>query len=81
MPTFNVLEAKSNLSRLLEAIESGRESEIIIARNGRPVARLAPLKSKPEGKRLGVAEGRFEVPENIDRDNALIERMFGGGTA
>jgi antitoxin (DNA-binding transcriptional repressor) of toxin-antitoxin stability system len=80
MPTFNVLEAKSNLSRLLEAIESGRESEIIIARNGRPVARLAPLRSKPMGKRLGVAEGKFRVPEDIDRDRALIERMFNGET-
>jgi antitoxin (DNA-binding transcriptional repressor) of toxin-antitoxin stability system len=78
MPTFNVLEAKSNLSRLLEAIESGRESEIIIARNGKPVARLAPLRPRSAGKRLGVAEGLFEVPDDIDRDNAVIARLFNG---
>ncbi len=78
MPTFNVLEAKSNLSRLLEAIENGQESEIIIARNGKPVARLAPLRPKSTGKRLGVAEGLFEVPEDIDRDNAVIAGLFNG---
>jgi prevent-host-death family protein len=78
MPTYNVLEAKSNLSRLIDAVESGRENEIIIARNGKPAARLMPLAAKPVGRRLGVAEGLFEVPENIDELNPLIERMFNG---
>lgn len=76
MPTYNVLEAKSNLSRLIEAVESGRESEIVIARNGKPAARLVPLKPRPTGKRLGIAEGLFEVPENIDQDNEYIEKLF-----
>ena len=40
MPVVNMLEAKSNLSRLVEAVESGVETEIIIARNGRPAAKL-----------------------------------------
>ena len=39
MPTFNMLEAKSNLSRLVDAVENWAESEIIIARNGKPAAR------------------------------------------
>ncbi len=38
MPTYNVLEAKTNLSRLIEAVENGSEAEIIIARNGTPRA-------------------------------------------
>jgi len=76
--TYNVLEAKSNLSRLIDAVESGRETEIIIARNGKPAARLVPLNPKPIGKRLGVAEGLFEVPEDIDQDNAYIEKLFNG---
>ena len=78
MPTYNVLEAKSNLSRLIEAVESGRESEIIIARNGKPAARLVPLGARPTGRRLGVAEGLFDVPDDIDRANPTIARMFGG---
>jgi len=39
MHSVNMLEAKSTLSRLVEAIEQGQEQEIIIARNGRPAAR------------------------------------------
>ncbi len=78
MPTYNVLEAKSNLSRLIEAVESGRESEIVIARNGKPAARLVPLQSKSVAKRLGVAEGLFDVPEDIDEANDEIARLFYG---
>ena len=43
MTSVNMLEAKSSLSRLVESIELGRESEIIIARNGRPAAKLVPI--------------------------------------
>ena len=39
----NMLEAKTHLSRLVEAIETGAASEVVIARNGRPVARLTAL--------------------------------------
>lgn len=79
MPTYNVLEAKSNLSRLIEAVESGREPEIVIARNGKPAARLVPIARFAAGKRLGIAEGLFTIPDDIDQDNDLILRMFHGG--
>ena len=78
MPTYNVLEAKTNLSRLIEAVESGAEPEIIIARNGKPAARIVPLAPARKPVRLGLAAGTFEVPESIDRDNAIIERLFSG---
>jgi prevent-host-death family protein len=71
-----MLEAKSNLSRLVEAVESGVETEIIIARNGRPAARLVAIKRQAPGKRIGVAEGEFTVPEDIDADNAAIADLF-----
>jgi prevent-host-death family protein len=74
----NMLEAKNNLSKLVDAVESGSESEIIIARNGRPAARLVPLEVKKKGIRLGVAKGRFVVPDNIDRDNEEIAKLFYG---
>ena len=38
-----MLDAKTNLSRLVEALESGAEQKIIIARNGKPAARLVPI--------------------------------------
>lgn len=37
MPTVNMHDAKSRLSSLVEAIELGRESEVVIARNGHPL--------------------------------------------
>ncbi|HEY1612730.1 MAG TPA: type II toxin-antitoxin system prevent-host-death family antitoxin [Rhizomicrobium sp.] len=78
MPIVNMLEAKSNLSRLVEAVESGAEKEIVIARNGKPAAKLVPIKQPEMGKRIGVAEGKYVIPETIDADNALIEKLFYG---
>ncbi|MDR2187884.1 MAG: type II toxin-antitoxin system Phd/YefM family antitoxin [Azonexus sp.] len=79
METVNMLQAKSSLSRLVEAIEQGREREIIIARNGRPAARLAPINTMPSGQRIGVAKGKFVAPETIDADNDEVARLFLGG--
>lgn len=78
MKTVNMLEAKSQLSRLVEAVESGSESEIVIARNGRPAARLVAIAKPSVRRRLGVAKGRFEVPENIDADNDKVAELFLG---
>ena len=50
MHTVNMLQAKTSLSRLVEAIELGQEHEIVIARNGRPVARLVPMDLPPVGQ-------------------------------
>lgn len=78
MQTVNMLQAKSSLSRLVEAIEQGREQEIIIARNGRPAARLVPLARLAADKRLGVAKGLFQVPDSIDAHNDDVARLFLG---
>jgi prevent-host-death family protein len=78
VPAVNILDAKSNLSLLVEAVESGAESEIVIARNGRPAARLVPMRQSPKGRRLGVAKGKFVVPESIDTEDANIAGAFGG---
>ena len=76
MATVNMLEAKLNLSRLVEAIEQGKEREIVIARNGRPAARLVPIGEQPPGQRIGVARGAFDVPEDIDTNNEDVARLF-----
>lgn len=79
MEAVNMLQAKSTLSRLVEAIEQGQEREIVIARNGRPAARLVPIDTAPAGKRIGVAKGMFEVPDSIDAHNEEVARLFMGG--
>ncbi len=61
---YNMHDAKSNLSRLVDLAAAGRE--IIIARDGRPAARLVALESGRRRVRLGIAEGRFSVPDDFD---------------
>ncbi len=79
MQTVNMLQAKSSLSRLVEDIELGRENEIIIARNGRPVAKLVPLETGTNSvRRLGVAKGLFEVPDCLDEMNDEVVKLFLG---
>ena len=78
MQTVNMLQAKSSLSRLVEAIEQGHEREIVIARNGRPAAKLVPIDTAPSGKRIGVAKGLFVVPDSIDAHNDEVARLFMG---
>ena len=76
MPTVNMLEAKTHLSKLVDSLESGQETEIIIARNGRPGAKLVAIKPASRGKRIGVAKGKFTVPDDIDVDAAAIGELF-----
>jgi prevent-host-death family protein len=73
----NMLDAKSNLSRLVQAVESGETPEVVIARNGVPAARLVPVRSHPSGQRIGVARGAFDVPDDIDGSNAHVAELFG----
>ncbi len=63
MPTFNVHAAKTQFSRLVDAAAGGEE--IIIAKAGKPVARLMPL-ANPAKRRLGILEGRAVVPPDFD---------------
>lgn len=80
MSIVNIHEAKSNLSRLLSAIESGAETEIIIARNGKPVGRLTSVAPPTVQKvRFGLAKGKYIIPDNIDELNPEIEKLFYGG--
>jgi prevent-host-death family protein len=81
MPTVNMLEAKSNLSRLVDAVERGQEAEIIIARNGRPAARLVPVGTQPSARRIGVAKGKFIMPDTIDDNEAEVAALFSGRDA
>jgi prevent-host-death family protein len=78
MQAINMFEAKSSLSRLVDAIEQGREREIIIARNGRPAAKLVPVDDVPPTRRIGVAKGAFDMPDDIDASNEEVRRLFLG---
>lgn len=64
MEPVNVHDAKTRLSSLLAQVERGQE--IVIARNGRPIARLVPYEAPRQARVLGRDHGLFEVPEDFD---------------
>jgi len=64
MKRVNIHEAKTGLSKLVERAEAGEE--VIIARAGKPVAKLVPL-SRPRGRRpLGLLDGKFRIPDDFN---------------
>ena len=84
MTTVNMLEAKTQLSKLVEAVESGAESEVIIARNGKPAAKLVAIDAgKPKKRPIGFLDGQFPSTsqEEFDSTNDEIYKMFFGEDA
>jgi prevent-host-death family protein len=60
----NIHEAKTHLSKLLERVALGEE--VIIAKAGKPVARLVAIKDHKSKRPLGLAKGEFTVPDDFD---------------
>lgn len=60
----NVYEAKTQLSKLLEQVEAG--DEIVIARNGKPVARLVPAQRRKSPRVPGGWEGKVWMADDFD---------------
>ena len=65
MKKVNIYEAKTRLSQLVEEVASGHD--VVIARAGRPVARLTRLSGTGRKRRLGVLDGRFRIPDDFTR--------------
>ena len=72
----NVHEAKTHLSRLIERVEAGEE--ITLARAGRPVARLVPVRRSTEPRPLGLWKGRVWLAADWDSPavNEEIAKLF-----
>jgi prevent-host-death family protein len=62
--TVNVYEAKTHLSKLLDRVANGEE--VIIARAGRPVARLVPVTRRSKPRVPGGWEGRVWIAPDFD---------------
>jgi prevent-host-death family protein len=75
MKQVNVHEAKTELSRLLEAVEAGER--VVIARAGEPVAILAPYKSAVRRRRLGLFPGEAKLHADFDVLPADIAEILG----
>jgi prevent-host-death family protein len=64
MSVVNIHAAKTQLSRLVDAAAAGEE--IIIARAGKPVARLVAFTAQSERRQLGMLAGQLKVPADFD---------------
>ena len=80
MNQVNILDAKNNLSKLIQSLERRESDSITIARNGKPVAKLTLIDRVNATPRIGVAKGKFIVPDNFDWCNDEIAELFEGGT-
>ena len=79
MRTFNMREAKTHLSRLVEAAANGEP--FIIARAGKPVVKVVAVDAPGAGstRRVGFMAGKISVPEDFDRmGSEEIKSMFEG---
>jgi prevent-host-death family protein len=64
MTTLNIYEAKTQLSRIVDRAAAGED--IVISRNGKPVARLCRLDEVPRTIKFGLLKGRIEVTPDFD---------------
>ena len=62
--TVNIHEAKTHLSRLLERVSEGEE--IVIAKSGKPVARLSSVDTKRKALPYGMLKGKLKIRPGFD---------------
>ena len=65
MRQVNIYEAKTQLSKLVD--EAARGEDIVIARAGKPAARLTRVAAGRVRRKLGVLDGRFKIPDDFNR--------------
>ena len=70
---INIHEAKTQLSRIVDEVAAG--SEVIIAKAGKPMARLIPITPSPRPKKLGLLKSKIEVPD--DFNTPLDDKVLG----
>jgi len=82
MGYVNIHDAKTRLSQLIAAVESGEEAEIIIARNGKPAAKIVPVLPQRKPRVLGMARGKFTFDDEEFRAlDAEVQGLFDEGIA
>ena len=73
-PIVNIHEAKTHLSRLVERVEAGEE--VVIARAGRPVARLVPFRRRSTPRVPGLWRGKVILAPDFDSISADVSSDF-----
>lgn len=76
MQIINIHQAKTQLSKLLEQVLAGEE--IVIAKAGKPIAKLVTFKQDLQPRKPGLLKGKIEVPDDFDDESAEINELFYG---
>jgi prevent-host-death family protein len=79
MKTYNIHQAKTHLSRLLEAAASGED--IVIAKAGKPIAKLVPIAASAKPRTLGALAGSVKESAHCWDPDPEIEALFYGDDA
>jgi len=74
MQVFNIHQAKTNLSKLIEKTQNGEE--VIIAKAGKPVAKLVPHKEVPKPREFGALKGKVWISPDFDDEDEEINKLF-----
>jgi len=72
--TVNMHEAKTQLSKLVSQVQEGEE--VLIARAGKPVARLTRVERKVEPRRFGTAKGKVRIGKDFDAPVPGFEEFY-----
>jgi prevent-host-death family protein len=76
MHIINVHEAKTYLSKLLDRVAAGEE--VVIARNGKPVARLSAVGAELPPRQGGQLKGKIWIADDFDEFDKELEELFYG---
>ena len=74
MKVINVQDAKTHLSRLIDAAASGED--IVLGKYGKPMARLSSYTASTQPRRLGGREGEIRIAADFDEEDPRIDAMF-----
>lgn len=72
---MNIHQAKSQLSKLIEATLAGEE-EVVIAKAGKPVVKLTVYKEKKVSRKPGALKGKIFVPDDFDEEDEEFNKLF-----
>ena len=78
----NVIQAKTDFSKLIHLLEDKEEDVIVVSRYGKPVAKIIPYNEPAISARIGVLKGQPYVPmtqEEFDKDNDEIAKLLMDG--
>lgn len=76
MQIINIHQAKTTLSQLIEKTLQGED--IIIAKAGKPVAKLVAYKKKTQLRKPGLLKGKISLSDDFDKEDPIINKLFYG---